>query len=227
VRNWNWKRILKFVAVMSLVVAVLSTLAGSMAIFADTETSQDNYFEAGTLNLTVDGRDDPNVMHFTLTNIKPCDGVGGAEHSLIKYQWVLGNTGSLSGQPWIEIKNCVNYENGRNEPELAVDGTGGNPGPGNGELGQYLLLQINAAGSGGFMYPHGGPCVDGGRNCPLNYWCGYGPIGQTGGQQWEVIGPSSSIAALVLEFELPCAVGNVVQSDSVEFDIVFHLDQAP
>lgn len=212
------KRILLSVLTISLVTIV--AVSATRAYLSDTETSVGNTFTVGTLDLNVDGGN-TSVAKISVADMKPCDGVGGAEHSTIKYQWVLSNAGSLSGQPWIEIANLVNYEYGRNEPEKAVDGTGGNPGPGNGELGQHLLLQINAAGGGGFEYPHGLGCV-GGRNCPLNYWADHGPVGQG---TWEVITPNSSIAPMVFEFSLPCAVGNEIQSDGVEFDVVFHLDQ--
>lgn len=206
--------------VLALLVMV-SGAVGTQAWFTDTETSQDNLFEAGTLDLKVDGVDDPDVVHMTVTNLAPCDGVGGAEHSTISQMWTLSNAGTVTGQPWIQILNLDDYDNNCNEPEGLVDGTCGDPGLDEGELSSNLLLQINAAGSGGFEYPHGPECVSG-RNCPLSYWVSHGPVGQG---TWEEIPGGSSIAPMVFEFSLPCSVGNVVQSDSVEFDVVMHLDQ--
>lgn len=215
------KKILVSVLTIGLVASV--AFGATRALFSDTETSTGNTFTAGTLDLEVDGENDPDVVHVSLSNMQPCDGVGGAEHSTITYMWTLSNVGSLAGQPWIEITNLVDNDNACNEPEADVpDTTCGDPGPGEGELGQNLFMQINAAGAGGFEYPHGLGCVDGGRNCPLTYWAGHGPVGQG---SWEVIGPSSSIAPMVLELEIPCSVDNIIQSDSTEFDIVFHLDQ--
>ena len=214
------KKILISLSVIGVVAAI--GIGGTVAYFSDTETSTGNTFTAGTLDLKVDDKDDPDVVRIAFSDLKPCDGVGDTEHLTISYQWTLANAGSISGQPWIEIANLVDYDNGCSEPEGDVDNTCGDAGAGEGELSQYLMMQVNAAGSGGFEYPHGPSCTDGGRNCPLGYWASLGPVGQS---TWEVIGPHLSIAPLVLEFELPCDVGNVVQSDSVEFDIIFHLDQ--
>ena len=212
-------KIIKSLVVIVGVVALATTATATL--FSDTETSTGNTFSAGTLDLTVDGQDDLNVVNVSLGDMKPGDGVGGTEHSTITYQWTLCNTGSLPGQPWIEIVNLKNLDNSCNEPETAVPDTtcGGDP---EGELGANLFMQINAAGSGGFEYPHGGVCVDSGRNCPVDRWVSYGPVGQG---TWQTIPAGGCTAPMVLEVEIPTTVGNIIQSDSVEFDIVFHLDQ--
>ena len=213
------KKILLSMLTISLVAGL--AFGATRALFADTETSEVNTFTAGTLDLKVDGQDDP-LVHITLANMKPGDGVGGNEHSTITYFYTLSNSGSLEGQPWIEIINLENYDNGCNEPEADVpDGTCGNTGLGEGELGANLYMQINAAGSGGLVYPNDPSCFSG-RNCPLDYWGAYGPVGQG---TWEDIPAGGSTAPMVLEFSIPTSVDNIIQSDSVEFDIVFHLDQ--
>ncbi len=213
------KIILSLIIVGAVAVAVTTA---TQALFSDIETSFDNTFATGTLDLTVGGENDPNVVHITYEDLAPCDGTGGAEHSTVQYQWTLANVGSIVGQPWIEITNLEDRDNDCNDPESDVDSTCGDPGLTEGELSDNLFMQINAAGSGGFEYPHGTGCIDSGRNCPLSYWAGHGPIGQG---TWENIPGSSSIAPMVLGFEVACDVGNIIQSDSAEFDIVFHLDQ--
>jgi len=200
-----------------ILIAGIFASAGTMAWFSDTETAYDNLVKAGTLDLKVGGSDfvdDPNVVHVTLTNMKPGDGVGTAEHYTIQYQWILKNVGSLDGEVYIEIKNLIDYENGRTEPEKANDGTGGNPGPGNGELSQFLKMHINAPGGAGFIY------LVGSCDHTLAYWANAGRLGP-----WS-LPANSQIDPLVLEIALPEDVGNVVQSDSVEFDIEFYLEQA-
>ncbi len=195
-------------------------IGSTKAVFSDTETSSGNSFTTGTLDLQVDNQDDPNVIHVTLSNIKPGD--------TASYMWTLSNTGSLPGKPWVEITNVKNYDNGCNEPEQAApDSTCGNPGPGEGELGQNLMMKLNAPGSVGYVYPHGGSCTDSGSKCPLDYWASLGRIDQViDGQIWDTIAPSSTLAGpMVLEFQIPTTVGNIIQSDSVQFDVVFHLDQ--
>lgn len=206
-------------SLLTIVLVASAAVGATRAYFTDTETSSGNTFSAGTLDLKVNGQDDENVVHVSLSNLKPGDGEGTTEHPTISYQWTLSNTGSIVGKPWIEIRNvtngendCVEAEEGE-DPSCEVDA---------GELGANLYMQINAAGGGGFEYPHGAGCIDGGRACPINYWASLPSIGK---YSWETINPGSSIAPMVLELKVPSAIGNIIQSDSVEFDIVFHLDQ--
>jgi spore coat-associated protein N len=203
-----------------LTVGLAASLAvgATRAYFSDTETSTGNTFTAGTLDLKVDDKDDPNVVHVSLTGMKP--------GSTASYSWTLKNAGSLAGKPWIEITNLKNYDNDCNDAEIAApDDTCGNPGLGDGELGQYLMMKLNAPGSVGYVYPNDPSCV-GGNQCSVNYWSGRGHIdGIIDGQTWDTIAPASSLAPMVLEFQIPTTVGNIIQSDSLEFDVVFHLEQ--
>lgn len=205
-------------SILTVILVGAAVVGATSAVFSDTETSTGNTLAAGTLDLKVDGQDDPDVVHVTLSNMKSCD--------TAQYQWTLSNTGTLSGQPWIEIVNLVDNDNNCNEPESDVDTTCGDPGLGEGELSSNLLLNINAAGWTGLEHPNAQTCFDWtgtGHTCPLDFWASYGQVGQS--EVWEVIGPNSSIAPLVMKFQIPCSVGNIIQSDGVEFDIVFHLDQ--
>jgi predicted ribosomally synthesized peptide with SipW-like signal peptide len=212
------KKILSSIFTIFALTAIVA--GGTQAVFVDTESVTGNTFAAGTIDLKVNGTDDP-IAHIDLSNMKPGDGVGGTEHSTISYQYTLSNTGSITGKPWIEVTNLVNKENDCNDPENEVDSTCNNPGIGEGDLGANLHLQINAAGSGGYEYPNAASCIDG-RNCSMDYWATHGPIGQN---TWENIVGGGSTAPMVLEFLIPTSVGNIIQSDSVEFDVVFHLDQ--
>ncbi len=204
----------KIITSLAMIVLIGTLVVGATrAIFSDTETSFDNTFAAGTLDLKVDGSDEP-VVHVTLSDMKPGD--------TYTQNWTFSNTGSLTGQPWIEIVNLVNYDNDCNDPELAVpDTTCGAPGAGEGELGANLRITINEPGGAGYMHPHGTGCLFG-RECPVDYWDSYGPIGQG---TWENIPGGFNLAPMQFVFSLPSSVGNIIQSDSAEFDIVFHLDQ--
>ena len=211
-------KILLSLLTISLVAVV--GVGATRAYFSDTETSVGNTMAAGTLDLKVDNQEDPNVVHVTLSNMKP--------GQTASYNWTLSNAGSISGKPWVEITNVKNYDNGCNDPETATpDTTCGNPGLADGELGTNLMMKLNAPGSVGYVFPHG-PCVNGGNQCTLNYWSSLGHIDQViDGQVWETIAPSSTLGGpMVLEFEIPAVTGNIIQSDSVEFDVVFHLEQA-
>jgi predicted ribosomally synthesized peptide with SipW-like signal peptide len=205
----------KIIASLAMITLVATLVVGATrAIFSDTETSFDNTFAAGTLDLKVDGSDEP-VVHVTLSDMKPGD--------TYTQNWTFSNTGSLTGQPWIEIVNLVNYDNDCNDPEAAVpDTTCGVPGAGEGELGANLRIVINEPGAAGYMYPHGPDCLPNGRECRVDFWDSYGPIGQG---TWENIPGGSNLAPMQFVFSIPTTVGNIIQSDSLEFDIVFHLDQ--
>lgn len=210
------KKILLSLIVIAAVSAAV--VKGTQALFSDTETSDDNTFAAGTLDLKVDGQDDPTIVSVSLANMKPGD--------TQTYNWTLSNSGSLDGQPYIEIINVVDYDNNCTEPETNVpDITCGDPGAGEGELSDNLYVTINAAGSGGYEYPNGPGCINGGRTCPLSYWQSYGLVGNGSPTTWEQIPASSSIAPMQLIIEIPSSIDNIIQSDSLEFDIVFHLDQ--
>ena len=215
------KKILMSLFTIAIVGALIT--GGTVAVFSDVEEVGQQSFTAGTLDLTVGGS---VTVPITLGNMKPGDGMGGAEHGTISYTFTVHNAGTIDGKLKIHIINVTNYENGRNGPEILVDGTGGNPGPGNGELGQYLNMQVNWPGGPGFHYSH--HCSD--PNCGASP-----PPGKSHTINcWECVVmeiPTYVLAAGatdtgVLEFMLPSTVGNIIQSDSVAFSIEFTLVQA-
>ncbi len=207
------------VSILMIFLVLSIASLGTFAYFNDVETLGQNVFSAGTLELEVSHG---SSIPITLGNMAPGDGTGGTEHTTITYQFIVKNVGTLDGILSMKIVNVKNYENGQNEPEQAVDTTGGDPGLGAGELGQYLNLQINQPGPAGFYYGLQG-CANagclGGRKHSINCWEDHTITVGTlpAGTQW---------AACVLEFELPPSVGNIIQSDSVEFSVEIRLDQA-
>ncbi len=121
---------MKKVLMASMALALVAALVGLgvYATFSDTETSSKNYFQAGSLDLKVDGEDDPNVAtYFEVKNVKP----GDAGEVDIK----LTNAGSLDGTADLHITNLVDDENGVYEPEIPDDAT-------TGELSQAIILDI-------------------------------------------------------------------------------------
>lgn len=200
------KKLMPLVAsIIVILVAGLFAGAGALAYFNDTETSDGNRFEAGTLDLKVGGQDDGGtVFHVTLTDMKPGDKWW--------HTFVLKNTGTIPGQPWVEFSTIKNYENGQNEPEALVDTTAGDL---EGELGRYLHANIGKGGT--VIYWYAGP---------LNTFSGK-TFGDPSDPKYTypTIGQNEEVK-FKLTLELLSTVGNIVQSDSVEFDIIFHLDQA-
>jgi len=208
------------VSIMLILVAGIFAGAGSLAIFSDTETSKGNTFTAGTLDLKVSSTesplgDDPYIVHFSLSDMKPGDETG-------YYKWVLKNVGSLTGTVTIEINAIANKENGRNEPEKKA----GDTGP-PGELGDYLEVGMGFGPSG--------------WSCPSAYygiWQGFNYVISDG---WTysatyTLGPNEEVAWFMkfsLDDDLTLWDGaffidvddNIIQGDSLEFDIIFHLEQ--
>jgi len=250
-------------------VASMMTI-GTHSYYSDTETSVGNTFTAGTLDLNVDGQDDPNVVHITLSNMKPDDDTG-------YYKWILKNVGTLPGKVSVTFSTIINDDNGLTEPESACDTTGGSHPEG--ELGQYLKPgvhpdeipddvkpyvtiierndeegwyiaevseEVDTGGTIGWgppgwsvpsrlysqwqtgpPHPWGTPglnCLSGNTYGTLNYLPG------------DILNPGQEVGfffRVKLDNNLRIWDGtkwievddNIIQSDSVEFDITFHLDQ--
>jgi predicted ribosomally synthesized peptide with SipW-like signal peptide len=82
-----------------LAIALIVGLVGAAtwAYFSDVETSSNNTFTAGTLDLTVDGANDPLPVKFQLGPLAP------GESGTIIYE--LNNVGSLNG--WLDIEGVT------------------------------------------------------------------------------------------------------------------------
>jgi len=132
------KRILMSLLTIGLVASV--AFGATRAQYSDDETSEGNTFSAGTLDLKVDGEDDPNVVHLSYTNLKPGETYG-------YYKWCLRNDGSVDGQPSVEFSVIANNENGTNEPEDTAEAEPYASAT-EGELGQYLKPTIGYAPCG-------------------------------------------------------------------------------
>lgn len=197
-----------------LVIGVVATMlgAGTVALFSDTEEVGQNTFTAGTLDLTVNGQN-PCTEHITVKNMKP-----GGE---IRNYFTLVNIGSLPGTITVEFSEITNKEHGRTEPEIAAGDIYGDGG----ELGANLEVWF-------FSMKDGTPAVRMEDNVGNPVWSGT-ILNTLGGKTFYV--PQQNDLATIepgetqickIWFTLPEDTGNIVQSDSVEFDIIFHLDQA-
>lgn len=184
----------KKILVSMMVIGLVATLAGAgmYAYFNDTETSKGNILTAGTLDLKVDGKDNPDIAHIVVDNIYP----GWSD----TYTWTLKNEGSIAGKLSIEFSTIISKENGLMEPEISMGDT-----ETKGELDTSLCCRINSPGSGSLAY--------------LNTWSGKTVIKDIS------LGPGAEVV-FSMDLYLLESVGNIIQSDSVEFDIIFHLVQA-
>jgi predicted ribosomally synthesized peptide with SipW-like signal peptide len=267
---------LKKLLITAMALALVATMVGLgvHAYFSDTETSTGNYFQARTLDLKVDGKDDPEVVSVTLGNMKPGD-------VSVYYKWVLKNAGDMPGMLSVTFGTMDDQENGINRPEGIAEAEpygkhGARPTlghPERGELSEFLAPGIHPAAVENMP---GVKIVE--RNDEEGWWiaevedeidtggsCGWGPKGwnvpSTVISQWAV-GPSPAYAGwyfglkswegktftygtlapgeeiafffrVKLDSNLRAWDGtrwhevddNVIQSDSVRFNIIFRLGQ--
>jgi len=106
------KKILASIAVIAIVAALVG--AGTMAYFSDIEVSSGNVFQAGTIDLGVNGINDPAAI-VTLTGLKPCE---WAYVEAILHVW--GNEADV----YFHIANVVDDGGIESEPERKADPTG-------------------------------------------------------------------------------------------------------
>lgn len=118
-----------------VVVAVAAVAGGATwAYFSDTETSNDNTFAAGSLDLKLDGGD-VNVVKFTVNNMVPGNQPKGT--------YRVENAGSVNGYLDLESVSVTNKENSCVDPEsTAGDTTCDNPGDGQGELQDVVNVRL-------------------------------------------------------------------------------------
>jgi predicted ribosomally synthesized peptide with SipW-like signal peptide len=197
------KKILMSLAMIGILSSFV--VGATRAYLSDTETSSDNLVTGGTLNLTVDNQEGAAVAHVTFANVVPAVQWLGAEYN---HQWVLKNVGTVAGNVTYSIKNIRNLENTCNTPEIvALDATCG-AGTDQGELGSQfkLLFQLNQApyGYNQEIYP-----VSTASFTPAAYH----------------LNPGETKAIYLRSWWINAANNNLAQSDSLEFDIEFKLDQ--
>lgn len=101
------KRIL--LSLMMLGVTSLLAIGATTAYFSDTEISSGNTIVAGTLDLKLDGLDNPTTAKFNILNATP--GIQPNRGFLLK------NDGSIDGKLSISNFLVTNLENGITEPE--------------------------------------------------------------------------------------------------------------
>lgn len=196
------------VALVALLVVALIA-AGAFAWFSDQESSLGNKVTAGSINLTVDGKEGNAVTHMDVTNIYPS---APWSHSWGR-QWILKNTGTLPAKFQVQVSNLQNLENGINDPEAKA----GDNTPDIGELGQLMYAKWSE-NYYGITPPMG--------------WTGsgvYNPLNSMNNTTIDgiVLQPGESVVVyLDLEFDThPGVTDNTAQTDGVQFDVTFTLSQ--
>jgi predicted ribosomally synthesized peptide with SipW-like signal peptide len=221
-----------------ILAAAALIIGGTFAFFSDTETSSDNTFTAGAIDLTVSstGKATNGVCNFTQTTGGPifnCTDVkpGDSGESTVKFK--------LESNPaWacVVVDNIIDSDNGCNDPEIAAESTCATDG--DGELDNNLLLTVWVDDS---VVGVGGVCnniQDSGEETlvtdkPLSSFSL--PTGQ------KVLAVSDTSGASMLGANVPLQpgehclgiawrvdskVGNEVQTDKLSGDLSFYVEQS-
>lgn len=214
-----------------LVIGVVGAFAtgSTMALFNDTEVSDDNVFAAGELDLQIDHDetyngeyleessfplvDNPNAF-FTLDDVKP----GDTSNSTISLH-LEDNPGYI----WMQLNQTSDAENGCTEPEEEVDTSCADPGEGLGELDDELEMVLWYDDGDGVRQGSETIIANGTASEVLN-----SPVAldsDVSSSEQTPFDPSNT-RYIGVEWNLPRETGNVVQSDSFSFDAVFFTEQA-
>lgn len=226
------KRILISLMTIALVCALIG--GGIFAYFSDVETSTGNTFTAGTLDLaeTVSGTGPVGKY----TEAAGGNGINGnvvfeklAPGENGQIIWVLQNLGNLAGTLTVTLTRTADNDNVFTEPEDAVNGSINNSdGTSDGDLDDYMTVEILADLDGDDIYETtiqasavGGleticPTVD----LPVII-INADPMAASGGQDTVKIKLTWSIAGDIVGVD-----DNIIQSDSVQLDLNFTLNQA-
>lgn len=204
--------------------ALMTVGIGVYAFFSDVETASTNTFTTGTLNLQV-GSADPTSESITIASLVPGN-TGNAAN------WAVTNAGSVNGDLTIGMGAITNNENVRSEVETAAgDSTDGAT---TGELGANLKIALwmdadkDGTWSTGDYYlvsDCSKQAYASGTTLPA---AAYDVADNFSGDTWADVQTNKApgnIGNFHVEYDLPAATTNVVQSDSCVFDLVFTLDQ--
>ena len=198
-----------------LVIGVVSVSAGAgtWAYFSDTETSGENTFAAGTLDLTFDTE---SSLPLAVTNTYPGDSGGDSS--------TLANAGNLPGELDIAIGAVTNTES-TGTTEFEADGAGG-------ELGANakMVVWLDVDQSGTFnagdieLSPSAIIAYDASTNTELTY----STIDSYSGVSWDNVETMAAGATddLCIDWEVPITTVNDIQGDSLSFDVTVTLEQA-
>lgn len=132
------KRLVLSGIIALLLVAVMAIgVVGSGALFSDTETSNQNTYTAGTLDLQLDGKNGENVVKFTVGDYKPVSGPKA-------YVFKLENLGSLPGFIDLHDIAVTSHENTVLEPEIVAGDISdpADPDYGVGELDKVMGMHM-------------------------------------------------------------------------------------
>lgn len=193
-------------------VGVVGFLA-TQALYVDKETSQAANFVVGTLDMAVSGPGSQAVENLSVMGVGSKNVISG------KKTWSIKNVGSLPGAFSLGVKNMQNLENGCNEPEAQEDVTCDNPGVGQGELGEHVRTTVFLKAGADERKIFSSDLSTAHAELYRSYWQ------QNAGT--VIVAPGESVLATLEWAAQEDQLTNVVQGDSLQFDMVFDLKQLP
>lgn len=230
----------------SILFSTALLVGATYAFFTDTETSSGNTFTAGTLDLKVNGVDNPGPL--VQLSAKPSESVAPVEITLT-------NTGSNGGVADLHFQNVVNSAGTLTEPECLAEGgtwdpTFTPPCQGGGwvpndavhhQIGLDIGYDLDGNGTvdedeyliwtdGGIVGTIEAGELSWGDNLdPNNVVASLAELSASPGFDLGplvAVGPGAGARTLRLSFHLDDEAGNASQGDVSTFDILFTLHQA-
>lgn len=126
----------------------------------------------------------------------------------------VSNVGNDSGTLGVALRNVRGFENGLTESEVTVDDSGGDPGRGEGELSEELLVRLFLDYS------------DGDREYLFGSAQSFEPITNldttSSMAENRTLQPGDNATA-VFEWRVPRTTGNEIQTDAIVFDMNFDI----
>ena len=200
---------MKLIAILMIAVisGALVTGGSIYAYFSDVESVDGNAYTSGTMNLVLGGT---GATAAAVGPVYPGWGTSQYPSSVGNTATItVSNTGNINGVLYLNITDVTGSENGITDPEdkyNLVPGDGGDSTPNAGELQQYLYVSVRV-GSTQVMAP-----------------TVISSVGSTGIALGNLaVGASQTVT---MTYYVPSTVGNVIQSDSVTFNLVFNLEQS-
>ncbi len=209
-------------SLFAIVTVSAMIIGGTVAYFSDTETSTNNTFANGTMDLNINGG---NIAVQTMNLSDKAPGDNGKESSVLK------NVGSLTGELDIAMGTVVNYpctddvNGGKNDGTEYCNADAGTLG-GNMAVAPYLDINKNGSWDTGDIglksdvstYINSGLTV-----------LDYDVIDNYSGVIWNpaaVTMATNSEYNFAVDWKILTTAGNEIQGDALKFDVMFTLEQA-
>lgn len=185
------------ISLVAMAITVLISAAGAYAFFNAKKTITTNKFAAGTLDLDVTSNENVN-QPISIDNVGATEKIEGLR------TWKIKNIGTLPGKMIFNLANIENKENGCNGPEVEAESECESNNVG--ELGKAIDItavindKVVATSTleNGHDFIYDNPAI---------------------------LNPGEQVDLAIKWSENNQGYGNEVQSDTVNFDMVFRLEQ--